>query len=288
MSNRIPVLRTPVVGLILPLAVLAFVASPAFAQNLPLGHLVVVGGGGTPDSVMKETIRLSGGSEAKIVLIASASTRIEAGPELIQFFRKYGATNVEVLKVDDEAVALKQLEDANLIWIGGGSQLRLVKSLVPTIKSKIAELYRGGSVIGGTSAGAAAMSKKMITGQADLKSVRAQTTKLADGLGMTDAIVDQHFHKRQRFNRLLSAVLDNPDLLGIGIDEKTAIIISGSTIKVLGTSSVLILDGSRAGTKETKTGQLHSAMDVKLHVLAAGQQFDVTSMKLVETKNHCQ
>lgn len=278
MTHRIPSLPTSMCPIILTLVSSVFFAGVTSAQQ-PKGHLVIVGGGGTPSEVMKEAIRLAGGPDAKIVLIAAASTREAAGKELKTFFGSFGAANTEVLDVDDESIALKQLEHAKLIWMGGGSQQRLVNRLSANVKLRITELYHGGSVIGGTSAGAAAMSRKMITGQADLRSIRTQTTELVDGLGLTNAIIDQHFHKRQRFNRLLSAVLDNPNTVGIGIDEKTAIIIHGSAFEVLGQSNVLVLDASRAVTKKLESGKLHNATDVKLHVVATGQKFDISTMK---------
>lgn len=228
---------------------------------------------------IRQAIRLAGGKSSKIVLIAEASSRQEAGKELEQHFRSFGATHCVILDVAKESTALSQLESANLIWMGGGAQTRLVARLPDKVKQRIKELYFNGCVVGGTSAGAAAMSASMITGDADLKSIRSQSTQRIPGLDLTDLTVDQHFHKRQRFNRLLSAVLDQPRRLGIGIDEKTAVILSGSNLNVVGESSVLILDARNANLENPDSQQgLQSVAGVKLHVIAAGKSFSLDTM----------
>jgi cyanophycinase len=133
----------------------------------------------------------------------------------------------------------------------GGQQTRLMKELQDAdIPALLLERYNAGAVIGGTSAGAAVMSALMITGEADLESITAQATKLADGLALwPEVIVDQHFLKRQRFNRLLAAVLDHPDKIGVGIDEGAAVFVSRDGWDVRG-GKVLVIDArSRAGAK---------------------------------------
>src|SRR6185295_17336884 len=133
--------------------------------------------------------------------------------------------------------------------------------------------------VGGTSAGAAVMSRVMIVGgeTADLTIVRSGTVLTADGLGLIPgAIVDQHFVRRQRFNRLLSAVLDHPDLVGIGIDEKTAIVVSGSSFEVVGDSNVLVVDARAARVENRADKTPPGAADMKLSVLRAGMKLDLS------------
>lgn len=251
-----------------------FACQSAFGQDdSPKGKLVIVGGGGTPGSVMKKTIEL-GGENASVVVIPYASARPEAGEELVEFFQSHGASSVEVLDLKSLDNGLKQLEDANVVWMGGGSQNRLMDALPAEVVECLKNRYRQGCVVGGTSAGAAVMSKLMITGDADLESIRAGTTVLADGLGLTNLIVDQHFHRRQRFNRLLSAVLDHPKSIGVGIDERTAIIVSGNEFEVAGESNVIVVDATDAEVATAEPGELHSETGAKLHVLKAGQTYE--------------
>jgi cyanophycinase len=123
------------------------------------------------------------------------------------------------------------------------------------------------------------MSAVMITGDADLQSITAGKTKTAVGFGLLPgAIVDQHFQKRQRMNRLISAVLDRPRLVGVGIDEKTAIIVTGGRrFEVLGESSVLVIDARRAVVGVKPDGELAAGTGLALHVLAPGMTFDLRS-----------
>lgn len=240
----------------------------------PAGKLVIVGGGGTPSSIVKKTIEL-GGKAASVVVIPYASARPEAGEELVEFFESHGADSVQILDLDNRERGIEQLDNADVVWMGGGSQNRLMESLPTKVVEKLRVRYQEGCIVGGTSAGAAVMSKMMITGDADLKSIRAGTTQLVEGLGLTNLIVDQHFHRRQRFNRLLSAVLDHPESIGVGIDERTAIIVSADHFEVAGESSVAVVDASEATVAQTESGELHSETGAKLHVLVAGQTFSL-------------
>ena len=228
----------------------------------PRGHLVIVGGGGTPDAVLTRTLKLAGGMKARIVVVPQASRREDAGKGTADMFREAGAKNVTVLSLDDNKAAVASVKRADLIWMPGGSQERLMDALKDTgVPGAIVDRYREGAVVGGTSAGAAIMSKVMLTGD-----------RVIEGLGLwSEAIVDQHFLARKRFNRLLAAVLGRPKLLGVGIDEKTAVVVTGSEFEVLGRSRVLVLDARK--TKVEK-GEPPAATDMMIHVLRAGMKFD--------------
>ncbi|MCB9858266.1 MAG: cyanophycinase [Phycisphaerales bacterium] len=162
------------------------------------------------------------------------------------------------------------LNDADLIWFSGGDQNRLMRRLNEAgIADVIRQRFRDGCVVGGTSAGAAVMSERMITGKADLESIAHGGTELAGGLGLwPGVIVDQHFLKRRRFNRLYSAVLDHPDLIGVGIDERTAVIVRGDRIDVMGDSSVMIIDARNASTSAGERGR--TATQVRVDTIAPG------------------
>ena len=169
-------------------------------------------------------------------------------------WRELGATSVSVLELREPDAAVKAVETADLIWMPGGDQNRLMKVLSPTgVPAAIQKRFRGGAVVGGTSAGEAVLSQVMITGQAELDRIHRGATQTAEGLALWPrAIVDQHFVKRQRFNRLLSAVLDRPELVGVGIDESTAAIVHGNKVEVAGSGQVLVIDARKRRCRPEK------------------------------------
>jgi cyanophycinase len=191
-------------------------------------------------------------------------------------WRELGVQNVSVIELSDAAIAVQSVRSTDLIWMPGGDQNRLMRTLAATgVPDAIRERYRAGATVGGTSAGAAVLSHVMITGQADLERVRQGATHTADGLGLwPNAIVDQHFVRRQRFIRLLSAVIDRPQLVGVGIDESTAVIVQGSKMEVVGAGQVLVIDGRSASIPVGKAGDLSSANGIRLHLLTNGMTFD--------------
>ena len=240
----------------------------------PAGTLVIAGGGPLPDTIIEEAIRSAGGPSSRVVVIPHASRRMVAGPRNVKRFEELGCENVVALDLSVEADAIATLDAADLIWISGGSQNRLMQILSANVRRAIHRCYERGGVVGGTSAGAAVMSPAMITGKAELEQLWSQATDLNEGLGLLpDSIVDQHFHRRQRFNRLLSAVLDRPGSIGIGVDEETAAIVRGHVLEVIGNSSALILD-ARASTREpAEPGQSIGVRDVRLHVIRPGMHY---------------
>ena len=253
-------------------------------QSAPL---IIVGGGGTPDVVKQRAIELAGGPTAPVVIIPQASRRPEAGAENVAFWQKTGAMNVTALtlKPEQRDAEIALLKQAKLIWFSGGDQSRLMDALREAkLIDFIKQRHRDGAIIGGTSAGAAVMSQQMIIGGAELNAIMRGGTPLADGLGLwPGTIVDQHFHRRRRFNRLLSAVLDHPKLIGIGIDERTAVIVQDDGFEVLGESSVLVIDARRAKIEtesktestDAKSKARHQAQDVKLHIIDSGKRLSL-------------
>ena len=113
----------------------------------------------------------------------------------------------------------------------------------------------------------------MFTGEADLKALKAGATVIGKGLGLwPDALIDQHFLTRQRDNRLISAVLDRPTLVGVGIDEGTAVVVQGASFDVIGKSSVVVIDARGAQVDKTPAGGLVSGRGLKMSVLARGAE----------------
>ena len=167
-----------------------------------------------------------------------------------------------------------------MIYISGGDQNRFMKiALGSPLVDAIHQAYKNGSVIAGTSAGAAVQSKKMITGNQlknpnmkGYKTIQPNNIEIAEGLGLlSSAIIDQHFIWRERNNRLISVAIENPNELAIGIDESTAILVEGNMATVYGISQVLVLNASRASI--TVTDSLLGANNVKMDLYVPGQSF---------------
>lgn len=219
------------------------------------GALVICGGGGLPDAARRKFVELAGGPKARIVVIPTASEDADAdvrGPGLAEYYiepwTKCGAGSVTVLhtrsrsKADDLAFA-KPLEDATGVWFGGGDQSRVTEAYLGTAVEKAlwTVLDRGG-VLGGTSAGAAIMSRVMITGGQEKATV-------GTGFGfLPGAVVDQHALRRNRVNRLLGVLADHPGISGIAIDEATALVVRRDRWQVIGKSYVVLC---RPATRES-------------------------------------
>lgn len=262
-------------------------AEPAPKQEPSGGPLFVVGGGGTPDTVKALALEMAGGKKARVLIFPQASERKSAGRDNVAMWKEAGARTIKVADLKKKKTLRKEIARANLIWFAGGSQNRLMKALRDAkMIAPIVARHRAGAVLGGTSAGAAVMSTRMLTGDAVSRNLVAKGTALDKGLGlMKDVIVDQHFHARRRFYRLLSAVIDHPKELGIGIDEKTAIVVRGTNFEVVGSSGVLVIDASRAKADPGEKGSPLPFQGVVLHHLVPGQAFDLkTRLPVSEEK----
>lgn len=255
----------------IPGAALLVLTLTASAQAQTRGPLVAVGGGGTTDAIVARTLKLAGGKTARVVVLPQSSELEGAGDSSVKMWLDAGAA--EARKVDFTAPdARTSLERATLIWIPGGDQNRFMKSIDGTgLAEVIAAANRKGAVVGGTSAGAAVLSEWMITGDADLAALTAGKTVLAKGLALWPAaIVDQHFLRRQRHNRLLSAVLDRPTLIGVGVDEGTAVFLIGERLDVTGSSAVVVVDARNANVEKLAPGAVSAATNLKVSVLRDG------------------
>jgi cyanophycinase len=258
----------------LALCLISLAATSGFAQAR--GALVIVGGGGTTHQIVARALELAGGRNAVVVVLPQSSAVADAGDSSVKMWLDAGAKEAKkVAFTDPDAKAW--LEHATLIWMPGGDQNRFMKAIDGTgLDEVIRSAYKKGAVVGGTSAGAAVLSGKMITGEAELTSLASGKTILGKGLGLwPDGIVDQHFLKRQRNNRLLSAVLDNPGLVGVGIDEATAVILRGSKLEAVGRSAVVIFDARDAKVAKVAAGEPVAATGVKLTVLREGMTYDL-------------
>lgn len=269
----------------------------AAARGRVRGTLFIVGGGPQPPALVREFVDLAGGSgHAKIIVFAMASSNGKAsGEEKADDLRKLGATATNVwvdhAQANTDSVA-HLLDGTTGIWFGGGDQALLTKALRGTKTERaIHARYAAGAVVGGTSAGAAVMSAAMITGDerhpggvrpvkdssASYMTIARDNLIMAEGFGLlTNAVVDQHFVRRKRNNRLVSVVLELPVHLGVGIDESTALVVEPSGMwRVAGESVAIVYDARKATI--TPVGTTLGARGITMHILPAGSRYDPRS-----------
>jgi cyanophycinase len=257
---------------VLVVLLLVFVPALAFAS----GSLVVVGGGGTGPEIVARALALSGGRDAVVAVLPQSSAVADAGDSSVKMWLEAGARTAEKIAFTDPEAPAK-LRRATLIWIPGGDQNRFMKAIDGTgLADVIRERHRAGVTVGGTSAGAAVLADAMFTGDADLKSITAGATVTARGLGIwPEVLIDQHFLARQRDNRLISAVLDRPTLVGVGIDEGTAVIVKDGEFEVVGKSSVVVIDARQAKVDKADPKTLATGRDLRVSILKAGQKYSL-------------
>ncbi len=261
------------------------------------GWLYIIGGGKRPPAMMKEIVDLAGGQNAAIMIIPNASGEPEGTARYQkEQFSDAGAGSVEYLIFDRTSVDadsnLLRLKGITGVFFSGGDQRRLTRDLLGTkMLEEIFGIYRSGGVIAGTSAGAAVMSRIMITGDEFLNTdstnafsmIRKDNIAVSPGFGfITSAVIDQHFIRRKRVNRLISVILENPDLLGIGIDESTAIQVNpDNTIQVSGEKTVMLIDAKQALNIQTDPNGNLSAGNLIVHLLKSGQIFDLKIRQII-------
>lgn len=275
------------------LAVLASVDASALASAVDVpeavaqakGHLLLNGGGGEAAPFWPKLFELAGGKDVPIVILPTASERAEAGQEYVDELAAMGATGMQwlPLRTREDAARpeiLAALAQAKAIFFTGGDQSRITASILGTpAEAAIRKVYDDGGVIAGSSAGLACMSRIMLTGEGNFEILAAGNVEVKEGLGyVTEAILDQHFVSRQRQNRLISVVLENPNLPGIGVDEKTSIWIRPDrTFEVLGDGWVMIFDARRSQVRrDGAVAKAHLGVDEMVtRILLPGDRFDL-------------
>lgn len=248
--------------------------------------------GGAEDKLGKKTVlsrfvALCGGPSARIAILPTASSvPMEVGARYQELFRALGADAATVVHIHRRAdaerdSAVQAIQSATGIFLTGGDQVKLVGLIGGTpVGEAIRQRHEAGAVIGGTSAGASAQSLHMIAFGKSGSLPRQRMIQLAPGLGLCpQLIIDQHFRQRDRIGRLMSAVALNPALLGVGIDEDTALVIAPEGIaEVYGTHSVTVVDA--AGLMYTNTHSVKGYGEIAMHhvivhTLTHGHYFDL-------------
>jgi cyanophycinase len=253
------------------------------------GWIVPIGGAENKENdrhILERFVQVSGGADANLVVIPTASKLRETGPRYEKIFRELGAANVTTMDFDtrrdcQEPGRLERLEQATGIFFTGGNQLRLTTLLGGTPVAKIVRTRNAhGATVGGTSAGASILSEHMIAFGDEGSSVVSGSVRLAPGLGLTNRfIIDQHFTQRDRLGRLLTALTYNPFAVGIGLDEDTAAFIGpDETVEVAGSGGVTIVDASDVSFSSMDTvteGQPVCMLGLRVHILVAGATFNL-------------
>ena len=253
------------------------------------GWIVPIGGAENKENdrhILERFIRVSGGTDANIVVIPTASRVHETGPRYEKLFQELGAAEVTSMDFDtrrdcQEAGRLRRIEEATGIFFTGGNQLRLTTLLGGTPVAKLIRMRNAqGVTVGGTSAGASILSEHMIASGDEGSAVVSGSVRLAPGLGLTNRfIIDQHFRQRDRLGRLITALAYNPFAIGIGLDEDTAAFIGpDETIEVEGSGGMTIVDASEVSYSsigDVGEGQPVSVLGLRVHILVAGTTFNL-------------
>src|SRR5215203_3065817 len=252
------------------------------------GTLCIIGGHEDKEGdrqILEAVVARARGGRIVVATVAS-SVPEELWDTYSKVFDELGASDVARLDVPERggaygSDALKLLASAQGVFFTGGDQVRITSNIGGTpVCDAIRDVFGRGGVIAGTSAGASAMSETMLIAGEDQQSVRIrQSLHMAPGLALLPGvIIDQHFAERGRLGRLVGAVAQNPRLLGIGLDEDTAVIAEDSGFRVLGSGAVYIVDGvleSYTNVSEGEPDNVMSVFDLKLHILSDGDSFDI-------------
>lgn len=262
------------------------------------GPLIIIGGAEDKlrkRTILKEFVFAAGGEDARIVVIPTASS---LGAEVVgvysALFSRLGAGAVtsvapESRQDSHDPELVRRLEQATGVFMTGGNQLKLSAIVAGTpVGDAIVAAHQRGAVIAGTSAGASIQSSHMVAFGTGGATPKQRMTQVAAGLGLLEnAVIDQHFDQRNRYGRLLMIVSQSPQLLGLGVDEDTAAVVTQvdghQVLRVLGRGSVTIFDPSHivSNAHEARRSAPLLASGVVLHVLPPGQNFDLTDRRLI-------
>lgn len=259
----------------------------------PKGQLVIIGGAEDKEGdciILREFVRRAGGVNARIVVMTVAtSLPEEVGRTYTEVFGRLGVDDVQIVDTANredgsDPRALEAVEQSTGVFFTGGDQSRITSQLKDTpLDLAIHRRYAEGIVVAGTSAGAAMMPDVMIVEGESETNPRLEAVEMGPGMGfLPGVVIDQHFLQRGRLGRLLSAVTQQPVVLGFGIDENTAVAVSNNQFEVIGEGAVTVVDLTEL--THTNLGQILKDEDLaicgaKLHILPHGYRFDLKTRK---------
>lgn len=254
------------------------------------GNLLIIGGNEDKQGeclILRKFVAMSGGREARIAVVTTATELPrEVGDEYRSMFQDLGASSASILYIGNREAAndrhqVSEIENATGLFFTGGDQLRLTSILGGSkVDAAIRAAYHKGTVVAGTSAGASMMSDTMIVEGDSSDTLKKSSINMAHGMGLLEEVViDQHFAQRGRINRLLAAVAQNPFVLGMGIDEDTALVVtSDAKCEVIGSQTVTIIDGKHiihSNISESQPNDALALTNVTLHILPSGFGYDM-------------
>lgn len=261
------------------------------------GDLFIIGGNEDKDGemVILSTFITDTKTRAGTVGILTTATGYpdEVGGEYRDIFRKLGADNVELIQIEtrqqaEDPMFLEKAKAFSALFMTGGDQNRLSSIIGGTSFFKqIQKMWHDGMIIAGTSAGAAVMSRHMIVSGKTKANHEKADVEMGVGFGfLEDVVIDQHFSQRARFGRLLHAIAQNPQIIGVGIDENTAVWVreGGRYFEVIGEHSVTVIDGHKLSfvdIAEKEDSEEVTITGVQLHSLAKGYRFDLENRQLI-------
>ncbi|NNE24829.1 MAG: cyanophycinase [Rhizobiales bacterium] len=263
------------------------------------GWIIPIGGGEkkvSSSTILSQFVELSGGSDARMAIIPTASQSDRAGERTRAVFAELGVNDIKIVDLGsrsdcEDPARISQLDDATGIFFTGGDQLRLSTTIGGT---SAARSIRSGNARGvhvaGTSAGAAFICEHMIARGRSGPTPKRGMASLSPGLGLTNqVIIDQHFRERDRLGRLLTALAYNPFATGIGVDEDTAAFIGpDEVVEVYGSGGLTIVDPSNlsfSSMADAQSGKPVSLFGVRLHILLAGDRYDLNSHTAIPKSN---
>ncbi len=245
------------------------------------------------EGILSRVVRESGGKEALILIIPTASSiPEEVGSNYLKAFGKLQCTNVKVLDIQERRQAdssnnLNLINKADCVMFSGGDQSKITKKIKDTRFHEIMEhrFVNDGIVIAGTSAGAMCMSSEMITGGSSKEALIKDAVSMQKGMGfISNLIIDSHFIRRGRFGRLAEAVAKFPNLLGIGLAEDTGLVIKQNNwFEIIGSGMVILFDPREIKHNNFKLldpGTPMSLVNLKVHVLTNGDKFNITKRQV--------
>jgi cyanophycinase len=258
------------------------------------GTLVLIGGAIEPDGAafaafLEHSRAREGG---KIVGLTSASgDPARAARDYRETFRSVGIDNVEIPVIDrrdraQDAAIAELIRSASGIFLGGGDQVQLVATLGGSrVGRAMLDAYVGGATIGGTSAGAAALTETIFAGAEPDEYGQMQDLHLGPGFGFLGfrAIIDTHFTQRRRLQRLFMVIARNPELRGLGSEEDTALVVRGHLGEVVGRGSVTFVDGRGtrfSNTEDVMRGQALTLSYLRVGIVGAGHALDLREREL--------
>ncbi|HYD18111.1 MAG TPA: cyanophycinase [Patescibacteria group bacterium] len=255
-------------------------------RGTPRGNIIVIGGheDKEQDKIILEEIAKRAGRGKLIVSTMASEVPDQQWEDYRKVFRELGVKRVERLDIRQREDIMEDprteiFDGANVMFFAGGDQLKITSKIGGTpLCTAMRKMYHEGGTIAGTSSGASVMGETMlIAGPGATSPERETSGRMAPGLGfLSDVLIDQHFAERGRIGRLMGAVALNPRVLGLGIDEDTALIFARDFFTVVGNGSVYVIDGrgmKHSGFAQDEEQEKISIYGLKLHLLTQSDRF---------------